>query len=74
MEKNKEQFGIVKTSIPKVSHVVEYFFLNYQDFLKNEVFVLSCLVISAFMLGVYPNFFVQYFSYDLETILQITFL
>jgi hypothetical protein len=57
----------------KVPFLVEYFFSTYQDFLKNEHFVLFCLAGSSFLLGIYPNCFVRYFLLDLETLLQITF-
>ena len=40
------------------------------DLLPHEVFVLICLFGGSFLLGVYPQLFLNIFTQDLELILQ----
>ena len=49
----------------------EHLIAEKHDFLPNEVFVLISLFVSALVLGIFPNFYLQYFVQDLEQILQL---
>lgn len=55
-------------SSPNAGGFTYHAFKN-KDFLINERFVLLSLFVSALVLGVCPQLFLRYFTYDLELVL-----